>query len=112
MLKLMALTVDHEDWGSDESDFIVHLHIDIGEIATGFPTDLFTVDVVSPKRLSKILLVDDMIIGTGYFIMDDFNINIVREKIERLIKISHDNSYEKMICNLSKYFRNTNEGDI
>lgn len=109
MLELKALTIANEDWGDDESDFSIFLQIDIGETTIDTPSDLFTINVVSPKRLGKILQENDIEIGYGYFIMHDFNINIIKEKIQRLINISHDNSHEKMIFNLSKYFRNTNE---
>ncbi|WP_047154920.1 Imm8 family immunity protein [Aneurinibacillus tyrosinisolvens] len=109
MVELKALTIINEEWGEGEDDFIVFLQIDIGEITIDAPSDLFTINVVSPRRLSKILKESEIEIGHGYFIMNDFNFSIIERKILRIIEISQNKSYEKSICILSKYFRNTNE---
>ena len=106
MYDLKALTIIDEDWGDDDRDFIIYLQIDIGETITDVPAELFTINVVSPIRLNRILEINNIEIGYGYFIMQDFNINIIKDKIQRLIKISYDKSHEKTILNLSKYLRN------
>lgn len=105
MYIIKALTKIHENWGEDADDFHLTYHIDIGPNEVNDASDLFSFDLISAKRLNSILDQGGIVVGRGYFIMNDFNIKVLESTIKRLIKKCEDSDSEKTYTNLSKYFR-------
>jgi hypothetical protein len=105
MLIIKALTKMHEDWGEDIDDFYITYHVDVGPKEINGASDLFSFELVSPKKLNRMLNQGDMVIGRGYLIASDFNIRVLEATINRIIKRCEDDDIEKAYNNLSKYFR-------
>jgi len=100
---LKELTRLHEEW-KEPDDFYLLFQACIGpKDANG--SEVFSFEVVSPKRLERIISKSRIEVGRGYLIMNDFDINLVETTVNRLIKISQNNDIDKLINNLSKFFR-------
>jgi hypothetical protein len=105
MLVIKALTKMYEDWGEDVDDFYITYHVDIGPEEINGASDLFSFELISPKRLDRMLNEEEITIGRGYLIARDFNIKRLETTINRIIGKCEDNDIEKSYNNLSKYFR-------
>ncbi|CUB33658.1 Imm8 family immunity protein [Bacillus spizizenii] len=105
MLEIKALTKDYENWGEDADDFYVSFELDVGLHDIPGASDLFTFNVLSPKRLDKILESTEIELGHGYFIMRDFNIKTVNSTVETIMNKCKDDDYDKYVNNLSQYFK-------
>ncbi|WP_251862293.1 Imm8 family immunity protein [Clostridium sp. Marseille-Q2269] len=104
-LEIKAYNVINEIW-DDIDDFFISCQVDIG-FKDEIGAEIYSFDIVSPKKLQKMLVRDAVEIGKGYFIMNDYNKNSVCNKIEKLIdrKISEDNKYD-IFDEVSVYFKN------
>ncbi|MCA1062994.1 Imm8 family immunity protein [Rossellomorea sp. AcN35-11] len=105
MLEVKALTKDFESWGEDYDDFYISFELDVGEHDVAGASDLFTFNIVSPKRLGTMAESTGVVIGHGNFIMSDFNIQNVEDTVDKIINKCRDDNSEEFIKNLSRYFR-------
>lgn len=108
-MQLQALTKVFENWGAEIDDFLISYQLDVGPDEVDHASDLFTFDVVSPKRLNKILITSEVEIGRGYLIMNDFDENKVMTTVKRLIRSSYSSDFELSLVSLSRYFRWVND---
>lgn len=104
-LEIKAFNIIGEDWGEDINDFFISCQVDIG-FKYEMGSEIYVLDVISPKRLLRLVEENDIEIGKGYFIMADYNKNLILKKIEKLIDkdISEDNKYN-VFNEISVYFR-------
>lgn len=102
---IKALTRAFEDWGDDVDDFYVTHQINIDPKEINGASDLFSFDLISPKRLDRMIGHGDIIIGRGHMITSDFNENKLEELLSRIINKCSDDDINKVYINLSKYFR-------
>ncbi|MGF9910334.1 Imm8 family immunity protein [Brevibacillus porteri] len=105
MLVVKSLIQSYEDWGTDLDDFYISFEVDIGCKDIIGSADMFTFEVVSPKRLSKIVSDSNIEIGRGYLIMNDFNINQVQQVVNNIVKKCQNEDYNLAMKDISKYFR-------
>ena len=105
MLIIKALTKVFEDWGEDESDFFVSYQVDIGLSEVEFSSDMFSFDVISPKRLEGILKSDVLRFGKGMILMNDFNQKEVEKKVNELLGFCEQLNEKDAYMNISKYLR-------
>lgn len=103
-LEIKAYNVINEIW-DDIDDFFLSCQIDIG-FKDEIGVEVYSFDIVSPKKLQKMLVNDEVEIGKGYFIMNDYNKNSVCDKIGKLIdrEISEESKYD-VFDEISVYFR-------
>ena len=103
-LEIKAYNVINEIW-DDIDEFFISCQVDIG-FKNELGAEIYSFDIVSPKKLQKMLMGDSVEIGKGYFIMNDYNRNSVLNKIEKLIdrKILEDNKYD-IFDEISVYFK-------
>ncbi|WP_311079290.1 Imm8 family immunity protein [Paenibacillus polymyxa] len=104
MLIIKALTKIYEDWGEDIDDFYITYSIDIGPSEINGASDMFSFELISPKRLDRMADQGDIIIGHGHFIAKDFNENTLEATLNRIINKCADNDINKAYKNLSAYF--------
>lgn len=105
MLIIKVLTRDFEDWGEDVDDFYVCFQVGIGCKDILGSGDMFTFEVVSPKRLGRIIQDSNIEIGRGYLIMNDFNIKHIESTVNHIISKCQNADYDLAMKELSKYFR-------
>ncbi|MEK4730872.1 Imm8 family immunity protein [Paenibacillus sp. SEL3] len=105
MLAIKALTKIFEDWGEDIDDFYITYHVDIGPKEISGASDLFSFELVSPKRLDRMVGQGSIIIGRGHIITSDFNEKKLEETLSHIINKCSDDDINKANHNLSKYFR-------
>ncbi|MBP2246217.1 Imm8 family immunity protein [Paenibacillus xylanexedens] len=105
MLVIKALTRIYENWGDDIDDFYITYHIDIGPKEIEGASDLFSFELISPKRLYKMVDHGDVIIGHGHMITSDFNENKLEKTLSRIINKCENDDINKAYNDLSKYFR-------
>lgn len=104
-LEIKAFNIISEDWGEDIDDFFISCQVDIG-FKDEIGAEIYSLDIVSPKRLLGLVVGNEVEIGKGYFITADYNKNLICSKIEKLIdrKILEDNKYD-IFDEISVYFR-------
>lgn len=105
MIIIKAMTKGFEDWGNDADDFFVSFQLDIGPKEINGESYLYTVDIISPKRLQNTIQEGESEIGRGYIILTDYNENVIRSSIENIVKKCNTDNNEKAYASLSKYFR-------
>ncbi|MEC0232975.1 Imm8 family immunity protein [Paenibacillus kribbensis] len=105
MLVIKALTKIFEDWGDDIDDFYITYHVDIGPKEISGASDLFSFELISPKRLDRMVGQGSIIIGRGHIITSDFNEKKLEETLSNIINKCSDDDINKANHNLSKYFR-------
>ncbi len=105
MLIIKALTKMLEDWGDDGDDFYIYYHIDIGPEEIHGASDLFSFELISPKRLQRMTYEGDIIIGRGCIITGDFNEKKLEETVNRIVSKCSHTDITKANYNLSRYFR-------
>lgn len=105
MLVVRAITRIFEDWGDDIDDFYITYHVDIGPKEIDGASDLFSFELISPKRLDRMAGQGDIIIGRGHLITSDFNENNLEKTLSYIINNCTDDDINKAYNNLSKYFR-------
>jgi hypothetical protein len=96
---LKGLHVIADDWGDSEDDFWIQLHADIGQKNEN-GSDIFTIYAVSPKRLAKN---DDIEVGRGLFIMNNFNINQIERRINVLLENCKRKTWEEAALAVNRY---------
>lgn len=104
-LEIKAFNIISEDWGEEIDDFFLSCQVDIG-FKDEIGAEIYSLDVVSPKRLLGLVVGDEVEIGKGYFIMADYNKNSICKRIEKLIdrEILEDNKF-KVFDEISSYFK-------
>lgn len=104
-LELKAFNVIFENWGDDIDDFFLNCQIDIGyENKQG--AEVYSLDVISSKRLSKIIKGTQVEIGKGYFITNDYSKITIIETVKRIINtINSTKSSDNQFFDLEHYFR-------
>ena len=105
MLIIKAFNKGFEDWGNDVDDFFISYQIDIGQEEVQHESYLYTIDVVSPKRLQNMIAEGDAKFGRGYLILTDFNEKVVKSRVENLLKNCQSDDATKAYYSLSRYFR-------
>lgn len=105
MFIIKAMTKGFEDWGDDVDDFFVSFQLDIGPKEIIGESYLYTIDIISPKRLQNMIQEDESEIGRGYLILTDYNEKVIRNAVESIVRKCNTNDYEKAYTSLSKYFR-------
>ncbi|WP_025723419.1 Imm8 family immunity protein, partial [Paenibacillus polymyxa] len=95
MLIIKALTKMYDDWGEDIDDFYITYSIEIGPSEINGASDMFSFELVSPKRLDRMTDQGDIIIGHGHFIAKDFNENTL--KATRPVYCSDQTTVEQWI---------------
>lgn len=105
MLVIKALTKIFEDWGNDIDDFYIMYHVDIGSKKISGASDLFSFELISPRRLERMVGQGNIIIGRGHIITGDFNEKKLEEVLYHIINKCSDDDINKANYNLSKYFR-------
>lgn len=102
-LVVKAFNIIYEDWGEDIEDFFLSCQVDIG-LDNKSGTEIYSLDLVSPKRLEKLIVGGQIEVGKGYFILVDYNEKAICDRIEKLINndtLLNDNVFE----NISQYFK-------
>ncbi|URJ50897.1 Imm8 family immunity protein [Paenibacillus polymyxa] len=103
MLIIKALTKMFEDWGEDIDDFYITYNIDIGPSEINGASDMFSFELIRPKRLARMTGQGDIIIGHGHFIARDFNEIILEATLNRIINKCVDDDMNKAYKNLSAF---------
>ena len=75
-----------EDWGEDVDDFYISYEVGIGPSEIDGAFDAFSLDIISPKRLEKVLVNGGAMIPRGYMITSDFNVKEIENEINKIIK--------------------------
>ncbi|TDL51618.1 hypothetical protein E2R60_18495 [Paenibacillus dendritiformis] len=100
--EIKAIHIFSEDWGDEPEDFCVKLEADIGiEGING--SEIFKFTIISPKYLGKLLTGNEVKVGRGLLITNDFNINKVEHEIEKIIKACSSDSWDKTSLLLSRF---------
>lgn len=104
MLEIKALTKMVEDWGDEPDDFYFCYHLDVGPLDISNTSDLFSFELISPKRLAKMTADGQIIVGRGHIITSDFKQGMLQESLERIILKCSSDDINKSYDNLAKYF--------
>ncbi|WP_232699183.1 Imm8 family immunity protein [Brevibacillus daliensis] len=105
MIVVKAITNVNEYWGEEADDFLISYQVDVGLENILGSTDMFSFEVISTKRLSKIVESTHLEIGRGLLIMNDYDHGKVVTTVERIINLSQEEEDEETLLNISKYFR-------
>jgi len=65
----------------------------------------FTITVVSPTRLEKVLELNETEFGRGMLITRNYDVSYVRSSIEKRLQLCSGETWAEIASNLSKYFR-------
>ena len=103
--EIISFSIRSEDYGTELDDFTVDIQVDIGP-KSGEGSETFSLTVCSPKRLEKTLKVrpNEVEIGRGLLIMIDFNVNIIEDTIEQIVKSCKRPTWIAASQALSSYF--------
>lgn len=94
-----------EEWGEDVDDFYISYEVGIGPSEIDGAFEAFYLDIISPKRLEKVLMNGGIIVPRGYMITSDFNVNEVELQINKIIKKCEKQNLGDTYYNLSKFLR-------
>lgn len=103
-IEIKAYNLLFEDWGDEVDDFFLSCQVDIGFVGE-VGSEIYSFDVISPKRLDKVLNNTKIEIGKGYFIMSDYNKNIIIQAIESIANGNDTSDRMKVFNNIRQYFR-------
>ncbi len=106
-LEIKAYNVIYQDWGEEVDDFYLLCQIDIG-LEHRLGSEIYSLDIISPKRLLRLVQGNSIEIGKGYFITSDYNQNKIRERIDKIIKsfdIIDENDVFSVFDKIEVYFR-------
>lgn len=106
---LSGLNTIENSWGDNDSDFWIQVQAEIGP-QYGNGSELFTFSAVSPTRLVRLVEENSIVLGRSMLIMLDFNINIVRNAIEKILDGIEGETWEEVANVISKYARWEFEG--
>ncbi len=102
-VRLGALTKLHEDWQAIDNFYLFfQLDVEFEDNKKGF--ELFSLTVVSPKRLEALMPENGIELGRGYIIMNNFDMQLLEKKINNIIEACTRETIDKTIVNLSKFF--------
>lgn len=96
------LNIIHESTGDNCEDFSFQCHIEITE-TNSKGGEAFVVDVVSPKRLEKYTK-DEIQIGRGLIITDEFSKSEIIKRIQKLIDGFEAENWDQLCAMLERYF--------
>lgn len=105
---LKSLVKVYEDWTS-ANDFYILFQIDLCFNDCINNTKKFSFEVISPKKLEKTINKNKIELGRGYVFMKDFDINVLKETIGKIIIKCSCNTPDETLNNLSKFFRPEND---
>ncbi|MDD6795989.1 MAG: Imm8 family immunity protein [Clostridiaceae bacterium] len=105
MIMIKTFVKMMEEWGEDTDDFYVSYEVGIGPKEINGAFEVFNVDIISPKRLEKVLENGGVIIPRGYMITSDFNVNEIEGKINKIIKKCEMDNLDDTYYNISKFLR-------
>ena len=94
-----------EDWGEDVDDFYISYEVGIGPSEIDGAFDAFSLDIISPKRLEKVLVNGGAMIPRGYIITCDFNVKEIENEINKIIKKCEVEDMDDTYHNISKFLR-------
>ena len=96
------LNIIHESTSENYEDFAFQCHVEISE-SDSKGGEAFVADVVSPKRLEKFVR-DEIQIGRGLIITNEFNKSEIIKRIQKLINGFEAESWDEMCVKIEKYF--------
>jgi len=105
---LKSLVKLYEDWSS-VNDFYILFQIDLYLNNCIDNTKKFSFEVISPQRLEKTMTKNKIELGRGYIFMKDFDINMLKETIKKIVIKCSSNTPDETLNNLSKFFRPEND---
>ena len=105
MIMIKTFVKMMEEWGEDVDDFYVSYEVGIGPSEIKGAFEMFYIDIISPKRLEKVLVNGGVMIPRGYMITSDFNAKEIENKINNIIKKCEMENLDETYYNISKYFR-------
>lgn len=94
----------YEDWEGPD-DFYIIFRVNLESFLNKNISKIFYFELVSPKRLKQIVNKSNIVIGKGYIIMNDFDINCLEKKIRDIISICKTNAPDGTLNNLSEIFK-------
>lgn len=105
MIMIKTFVKMMENWGEEVDDFYISYEVGIGpeEIKGAF--EAFYLDIISPKRLGKVLENERIIVPKGYMITSDFNVKEIENEINKIIKKCESEDIERTYYNISKFLR-------
>lgn len=99
---IKTFTVLCEDWGESEFDFWVTIQADIGP-SDSQGSETFSFSAVSIERLSKVLMDGKVEIGRSLFIQKDYNLQEVRNTLEKLLNNCKAYEWKEVSMLISRY---------
>jgi len=102
VLKALTVLDGDENWGDTADDFRIMVQADIGP-KDDKGSETFTFYATSPKRLESMLYNNEIQIGRGLLIMNDFNVDDIEVVIERLIENCKRNTWNEVALALCRY---------
>ena len=92
------------DYGKGDDDFWINIQIDISEV--GKPgAEVFTANVVSPTRLTKVLENNSVLLGKGLLISKSYNAKNLKKSLDNLVKGINANTWKEFVNEFSRYFQ-------
>ena len=67
-------------------------------------TENYIYIIISPERLGKLIIGDEIELGRGYFITADYNKEKIIRRIENILESIQTNNEDKMFDELEKFF--------
>jgi hypothetical protein len=93
---------DLENWHPEKEEFSILLELDIGP-KNGMGSDIFYLDVVSPKHLAVLVENEPIVFGRAMLIMDSFSYKRVKKYIESWCERTHVKTWEEISEKLSRF---------
>ena len=93
---------DLESWLPESDRFSLLLELDIGP-KNSEESEIFYLDVYSPKALTALLQDDPILFGRAMLIMDGFSYKRVEKFIERWCERTHGKTWEEISEKLSRF---------
>ena len=93
---------DLESWRPETEEFSILLELDIGP-KNDSGSDIFYLEVVSPKYLAGLVENEPILFGRALLIMDGFSYKRVKKFIERWCERTHGKTWEEITEKLSRF---------
>lgn len=105
MIMIKTFVKMMEEWGEDIDDFYVSYEVGIGPSEIKGAFEAFYLDIISPKRLEKVLVDGGIMIPRGYMITSDFNLKEIENQVNKIIKKCDIENLDDTYYNISKFLR-------